>query len=334
VAFQPFGNRKKQLTTDLDPNTDLAMATFETTTDGFTGHEMLDDFGLIHMNGRVYDPQIGRFLSADPFVQAPENSQSYNRYSYVMNNPLSLVDPSGYFFSPIDFGFDNDVNLGDVDVLGNSNIIDANLTLWQAQLDQTLGTDLLGRYDTGQTYTNYELETLPIAFEAKFNHDKSFRDGWLQENTQVFEAEPLPQYTKPAYYDIGNPVTFNSSVNDQIDRQWSNYHGVSVHDYRTTTVADVGNLALTTTSIMSVPGLVSGFSRHVLMRSVDKDMKSTLDLYDTFTLRLAVTGGAFAGGPEGALEEYVKHKTPELIGRGLGNEAGHAAGSVIWGWGL
>ena len=48
------------------------------------------------MNGRVYDPQIGRFLSADPFVQAPWFSQSFNRYSYVWNNPLSAIDPSGY----------------------------------------------------------------------------------------------------------------------------------------------------------------------------------------------------------------------------------------------
>ncbi|VVM22720.1 Rhs family protein-like precursor [uncultured Gammaproteobacteria bacterium] len=52
--------------------------------------------GLIHMNGRVYDPQIGRFLSADPYIQAPYNTQSYNRYSYVMNNPLKYTDPSGY----------------------------------------------------------------------------------------------------------------------------------------------------------------------------------------------------------------------------------------------
>ncbi|WP_017446836.1 RHS repeat-associated core domain-containing protein [Gayadomonas joobiniege] len=67
-----------------------------TTTRGYTGHEMLDDHGLIHMNGRVYDPNIGRFLSADIVVQSPSNSQSYNRYSYVLNNPLSLIDPSGY----------------------------------------------------------------------------------------------------------------------------------------------------------------------------------------------------------------------------------------------
>jgi len=64
---------------------------------GFTGHEQLDEVGLIHMNGRVYDPQIGRFLSADPFVQAPDNTQSLNRYSYVLNNPLSYTDSTGFF---------------------------------------------------------------------------------------------------------------------------------------------------------------------------------------------------------------------------------------------
>ena len=48
------------------------------------------------MNGRIYDPTLGRFLQADPFIQAPKDSQSFNRYAYVRNNPLSLTDPSGY----------------------------------------------------------------------------------------------------------------------------------------------------------------------------------------------------------------------------------------------
>lgn len=63
---------------------------------GFTGHEHLQAVGLIHMNGRVYDPKLGRMLSADPFVQAPAFTQSFNRYSYVFNNPLSFTDPSGF----------------------------------------------------------------------------------------------------------------------------------------------------------------------------------------------------------------------------------------------
>ncbi len=64
---------------------------------GYTGHELLNDLKLVHMNGRIYDPFLGRFLSADPFVQFPDNPQSYNRYSYVLNNPLSYTDPSGFF---------------------------------------------------------------------------------------------------------------------------------------------------------------------------------------------------------------------------------------------
>jgi RHS repeat-associated protein len=68
-----------------------------TTDRGFTLHEHLDEMGVVHMNGRIYDPLIGRVMSADPFIQAPSMLQSHNRYSYVMNNPLNLTDPSGYF---------------------------------------------------------------------------------------------------------------------------------------------------------------------------------------------------------------------------------------------
>lgn len=67
---------------------------------GYTGHEHMAGFGLINMNGRLYDPYLQRFLSPDPFVQAPENAQNYNRYTYCLNNPLMYTDPSGYFQIP------------------------------------------------------------------------------------------------------------------------------------------------------------------------------------------------------------------------------------------
>ncbi|HUG98198.1 MAG TPA: FG-GAP-like repeat-containing protein, partial [Gammaproteobacteria bacterium] len=68
---------------------------------GYTAHEHIDHVGLIHMGGRVYDPEIGRFLSPDPFLQFPASTQGFNRYSYVGNNPLSFTDPSGYFLKDL-----------------------------------------------------------------------------------------------------------------------------------------------------------------------------------------------------------------------------------------
>jgi RHS repeat-associated protein len=72
-----------------------SVSTSSFTNRGFTGHEHLVAFGLIDMNGRVYDPVLGRFLSPDKFVQAPFLTQSFNRYSYCLNNPLKYTDPSG-----------------------------------------------------------------------------------------------------------------------------------------------------------------------------------------------------------------------------------------------
>ncbi len=91
-AYDSWGKRRSS-DTWLAAAVDIS--TLETDR-GFTGHEMLDHLGLVHMNGRIYDSNIGRFLSADPIVQAPGDLQSYNRYSYVSNNPLSLTDPSGF----------------------------------------------------------------------------------------------------------------------------------------------------------------------------------------------------------------------------------------------
>ena len=69
----------------------------------FTGHETLHDVGVVHMNGRIYDPKLGRMMSADPYVQFAGDGQSYNRYSYVLNNPLAYTDPSGFLASRLCF---------------------------------------------------------------------------------------------------------------------------------------------------------------------------------------------------------------------------------------
>lgn len=65
---------------------------------GYTGHEHLYSFGLINMNGRMYDPVMSLFLSVDAYVQSPDNSQNFNRYAYCLNNPLRYTDPTGWFY--------------------------------------------------------------------------------------------------------------------------------------------------------------------------------------------------------------------------------------------
>lgn len=93
--YDAWGQRKNPQDWSLPDNrTDLMLDR------GFTGHEHIAYFGLINMNGRVYDPELGRFLSPDPFIQSLGNSQNYNRYSYCFNNPLRYIDPSGYNATP------------------------------------------------------------------------------------------------------------------------------------------------------------------------------------------------------------------------------------------
>ncbi|WP_344939292.1 RHS repeat-associated core domain-containing protein [Zhongshania borealis] len=116
-SFDPWGKRRAATLTEIQAilgswssltvyqkgNLTISALTLSSdiTNKGFTGHEQLDGVNLIHMGGRVYDAEIGRFLSADPFVGDSTNLQALNRYSYVENNPLSYTDPSGFFLKKL-----------------------------------------------------------------------------------------------------------------------------------------------------------------------------------------------------------------------------------------
>ena len=105
-SFNPWGERRnasnwRAMTGIFSTGFTLAGRTHTGIKQGFTGHEMLDEVGIIHMNGRIYDARLARFLQADPNIQSPGNSQSLNRYSYVLNNPLNATDPSGFFFKKL-----------------------------------------------------------------------------------------------------------------------------------------------------------------------------------------------------------------------------------------
>lgn len=90
-SYDPWGKRRNA---DGTPSPTCSLTS--QTTRGYTAHEMLDSLCLINMNARIQDPSLGRFMSADTIVPDPLNGQSFNRYSYVDNNPLAFIDPSGH----------------------------------------------------------------------------------------------------------------------------------------------------------------------------------------------------------------------------------------------
>ncbi|WP_169337027.1 RHS repeat domain-containing protein [Algicola sagamiensis] len=95
--FDPFGKRQDVIASSSKIDQYQPMEENR----GFTGHEEINRTGIIHMNGRIYDMDVGRFMQADPFIQYPSDTQGYNRYAYVQNNPLKFTDPSGFLFKKL-----------------------------------------------------------------------------------------------------------------------------------------------------------------------------------------------------------------------------------------
>ncbi|HEX3810303.1 MAG TPA: FG-GAP-like repeat-containing protein [Rhizomicrobium sp.] len=91
LSYDAWGARRNPDGTAASPACSLTSST----TRGYTSQEMMDSLCLINMNARIYDPTIGRFMSADTVIPNPMNGQSFNRYSYVNNNPMNLIDPTG-----------------------------------------------------------------------------------------------------------------------------------------------------------------------------------------------------------------------------------------------
>ena len=104
LAHDPYGTRRRADWTAQLPAAEVAALAAGQDAgrarSGFTGHEPLDRTGFVHMNGRLYDPRVGRFLSPDPIVSEPWSGQGWNPYSYVGNSPLSRTDPTGYCYNP------------------------------------------------------------------------------------------------------------------------------------------------------------------------------------------------------------------------------------------
>jgi RHS repeat-associated protein len=133
-SFDPWGLRRNPTDWTFDNVPTEFLFDF-----GFTGHEHLDDFEIVNMGGRIYDPRIGRFYSPDNYIQGLTSSQSLNRYSYANNNPLKYVDPDGnnpLLLAAIVFG----ATVGGIQ------------GYWQAHSTGYRGVDLIGPTLTGMAF--------------------------------------------------------------------------------------------------------------------------------------------------------------------------------------
>ncbi|MGD9992541.1 MAG: RHS repeat domain-containing protein [Salinivirgaceae bacterium] len=168
-SYDAFGNRRNPLNwSQTDTRTNLILDR------GYTGHEHLDGAHIINMNGRMYDPIIGRMLSPDPILQNPYSTQNYNRYSYVVNNPLKYTDPSGYQFERLKDRFETEV----FDEREN------NGSLWAKYQGKDLGGDgdsgipmeevMWARYrynaNVNFLYGSLGLDEMGISFSTFYNH--------------------------------------------------------------------------------------------------------------------------------------------------------------------
>ncbi|MES9957649.1 MAG: RHS repeat-associated core domain-containing protein [Sedimenticola sp.] len=205
MSYDPWGKRRGGDWRIDDPlnATQFHLALF--TNRGFTGHEHIDELNLIHMNGRVYDPELGRFLSPDPYIQEPYNTQSFNRYAYVQNNPLRYTDPSGYSWDDGDMsnvpGFSEGETLGDWRNQGN--------VVPNIQLFETSGGFYVNFEENPSWNTIGELSSA-IAFDPDLLNDPLFDEIWDEAIWDVpveldleyaLAVNDYPYYSDPYYFD-------------------------------------------------------------------------------------------------------------------------------------
>lgn len=207
-AYDPWGKRVAAINWNYSP-------TYTPTLNidrGYTMHEHLDEFGLINMNGRVYDPAVAQFLSPDPYIQDGANWLNYNRYAYCYNNPTRYVDPDGEivktfisdFFTTL---FTGGLNFGNKEVRQNAwkkfdptapwsktnKAIKIAGGLFKTDSNQDFSgkvKQLISRFTTErlQTFVGYEFATIGNMFGwvdridyyggATFVTNEYAKDGW------------------------------------------------------------------------------------------------------------------------------------------------------------
>ncbi len=194
VAFDAWGNVRDGVDWSMSDDFELMYDR------GFTGHEHLTDFGLINMNGRVYDPMMSMMLSPDNNIQIPHMSQNFNRYSYCLNNPLKYTDPTGEWVESVVMGIVG----GTVNLSKNAKNIDS---FGEGVLSFGVGfvKGFLMEYTAGQSwFLQVGVNTLMAGVAAGANQMVTVGDGSFK-----FSGDDWNSIKTEAYYGLGNALVNN-----------------------------------------------------------------------------------------------------------------------------
>jgi len=183
-SYDAWGRLRENDDWTLPRTTDLQI-----TDRGYTGHEHLQSFGIINMNGRVYDPLTAQFFSPDPYVQAPDSWLNYNRYAYCLNNPLIYTDPDGewielaiaaiLFFTDVGYdiqkavfpiAFHVDLSFG-----SHNNGIGLDISIGIPQLEP-----ISYRYEVGATYYFNRVGGYGSGWQVRNGAEWGLVYGWVQ----------------------------------------------------------------------------------------------------------------------------------------------------------
>jgi RHS repeat-associated protein len=199
LAFDPYGGRRAANWTRDMSSSELAallQSSSPAVQRGFTDHEHLDRTGFIHMNGRVYDPRTARFVQPDPIVQSPGFSQSYNRYAYTFNSPMSFTDPSGFQSSA-----DGDAYTGPCDFL----CVFTSTVSYPMRPVEVSGVEVWGQY----IYESWRNSTIP-RLRSEHRVASSAVGGYLFPALNEGTARPMDANGEPD--DISDSVTINKGL--------------------------------------------------------------------------------------------------------------------------
>nr|WP_199000442.1 FG-GAP-like repeat-containing protein [Flavobacterium sp. ASV13] len=199
---------------------------------GYTGHEHLQSVGIINMNGRLYDPKLRRFLQPDNNIQDPFNAQNYNRYGYVLNNPLKYTDQSGEFWQfAVGLVFSAYVHGGAAS--GEANPFKWNFSTWMTAFTGTVSS-LASGYATGSANSYIEnYNNKPVLGVSANNKGPSKvwgiiqkGDSWLEDNL----IETAPNWSPQFYpWDARGYEIYSHWINgsgayvDRTEGNWGDY---------------------------------------------------------------------------------------------------------------